>query len=325
MARKSPEMAHRALNAGGFRHPLERLLLGVCIVGSVTLFAALLLLAFNAQTVLSSLRDDSIATYRAENPEAADLPDEEVLLLLPEASTELFESIASLNPAVVLLAPLAIILITVWAVGKEYGKLRANALRITPRQFPQVYAMWESIARDLGMKRVPDLYTINGNGMLNAYAACVPGFRSFGAIYSDILETCLRNEDWDSLKFVLGHEAGHIRLGHVAWWYILFKFVFMFPPVKYIIGMPLGRAQEYSCDKVGHAFAHDDACKGLLMLTAGKHLYRDVAFEAHMEETVERGGLWATVANFTASHPILAWRVNAVRKGHNGGLFLRRR
>lgn len=92
MARKSPEMAHRALNAGGFRHPLERLLLGVCIVGSVTLFAALLLLAFNAQTVLSSLRDDSIATYRAENPEAADLPDEEVLLLLPEASTELFAS-----------------------------------------------------------------------------------------------------------------------------------------------------------------------------------------------------------------------------------------
>lgn len=325
MERKSPDTEPRALKAGRFRHPLERLLLGICILGSVILFAALLLLALNAQTVLSSLRDGSIATYRAENPEAAGLSDAEIVELLPDSSTALIESIESLDPATVLLAPLAIILITVWAVGKEYGKLRANALRITPRQFPQVYALWESIARDLGMKKVPDLYTINGNGLLNAYAACVPGFRSFGAIYSDILETCLRNEDWDSLKFVLGHEAGHIRLGHVSWWYILFKFVFMFPPVKYIIGLPLGRAQEYSCDKVGHAFAHDHDCKGLLMLTVGKHLYRDVDFDAHIEETVERGGLWSTLINFTAGHPILAWRVNAIRKEHNGGLFLRRK
>ncbi len=42
MARRSPEMAHRALNAGGFRHPMERLLPAICIVGSVTLFAGLL-------------------------------------------------------------------------------------------------------------------------------------------------------------------------------------------------------------------------------------------------------------------------------------------
>ncbi|MCY3711099.1 MAG: M48 family metallopeptidase [Caldilineaceae bacterium] len=325
MERKSLDGERRALNAGGFRHPMERLLLGICMVGSVVLFAALLLVAFNSQTVLSFFREESIAAYREESPEAADLSDEEVIALLPPETTELLARIESLNPVAILLGPLAVLLLTVWAMGREYGKLRANALRITARQFPQVYAMWASITRDLGMKKVPDLYTINGDGVLNAYAACVPGFRSFGALYSDILETCLRNEDWDSLKFILGHEAAHIRLGHVAWWYMLFKFVFTFPPFNYIIGLPLGRAQEYSCDKVGHAFAHDHDCKGLLMLTVGKHLYREIDFDAHMEETVERGGLWATLVNLSSGHPILAWRVNAIRKGHNGGLFLRRK
>ena len=170
----------------------------------------------------------------------------------------------------ILLAPVGFFLLIVWVTGREYGKLRANAVRITARQFPEVYAMWEGLAQDLGIKEVPDLYTINGNGLLNAYASCVPGFRHFSAIYSDILETCVRNEDWDSLKFILGHEAGHIRLRHVEWWYLLFTSIYNLPPLSYIIELPMGRAREYGCDKVGHALVQDHDCKGLLMLTAGK-------------------------------------------------------
>ena len=287
-------MENRTVDAGRLRHPMERRLLGICILGSVTLFAGALVL---------------------------------LLLPLPEESVQLLESMELPDPALVLLAPAAIVLLVVWQFGREYGKLRANAVRITARQFPQVYAVWEGVTRDVGLKKIPDLYTINGNGILNAYAACVPGFRAFGAINSDILETCLRNKDWDSLKFILGHEAGHIRLGHVSWWYILFTFIFRLPPLNYFIGLPLGRAREYSCDKVGHALAQDHDCKGLLMLTAGKHLYHGLDFASHMEESVEleRGGLWSTVVNFMATHPILAWRVNAIRRGHNGGVFLHRK
>ena len=46
-----------------------------------------------------------------------------------------------------------------------------------------------------GLKKVPELYTINGNGALNAFASCVPGFRYFSTIYSDILEACNRTTD----------------------------------------------------------------------------------------------------------------------------------
>ena len=106
----------------------------------------------------------------------------------------------------------------VFLTGKLYGTQRAQGVRITPEQFPEVYNMWHTMALGVRMKRVSELYTVNGNGVLNAFAAGVPGFRYFSTINSDILEACLRNQDWESLKFMLGHELGRMKLGHVTWW-----------------------------------------------------------------------------------------------------------
>ncbi len=286
-------MENRGIDTGRLRHPVERRLLAICILGSILLLVSL---------VVGGI----------------------VGLLQPE-STPLAGESDLVHPVYFILAPAGLLALIVFSTGREYGRLRANAVRITPQQFPDVYALWERVARDLGIPQVPDLYTINGNGLLNAYASCVPGFRSFSAVYSDILETCLRNEDWDSLTFILGHEAAHIRLGHVKWWYLVTTFIFNSPFLNFIIALPLSRAKEYSCDKVGYALTQDAECKGLLLLTAGKHLYNNLNTAEHIQETVEQGGLWATLVNFMAGHPILAWRVNAIRKGHNGGVYLRRR
>lgn len=318
-------MDNQALDVGRLRHPMERWLLGICIAGFIAAVAGVFLVEVSTGSVIaSSFKSEAFEEYRAQNPEAESLSDEEILSLLSDEDTELFRAYEILSPVIVLLAPAALLLLIVVGTGREYGKLRANAVRITPRQFPEVYAMWQDVTQQLGIKKVPDLYTINGNGLLNAYASCVPGFRHFSAVYSDILETCVRNQDRDSLKFILGHEAGHIRLRHVQWWYLLTTLIYNLPVVNYIIGLPLSRAKEYGCDKVGHALTQDYDCKGLLMLTAGKHLYNNLDLAEHIAETVDQGGLWQTVTNFLAGHPILAWRVNAIRKGHNGGIFLRR-
>ncbi len=319
-------MEQQLIDVGKLRHPVERWLLGLCIAASVMLFAIFLLLAFARGEVISLYTGEVVATYRQANPVAADLSDEAIRTLLPAEERETLEFLDTyLSPTIILLVPVGLMLLVVWTFGREYGKLRANAVRITARQFPEVYAMWEDLTRQVGIEEVPDLYTINGDGSLNALAGCVPGSRNFSAIYSDLLETCLRNEDWDSLKFILGHEAGHIRLGHVSWWYVMFTFLFNVAfPINYLIGLPLGRAKEYGCDKVGHAIAQDLDCKGLLMLTAGKHLYDGLDLAEHIEETVDQGSHWARVVNFTSTHPVLAWRINAIRKGHNGGVIFRK-
>ena len=109
---------------------------------------------------------------------------------------------------VVVIVPVVLLLWFVFLTGRLYGQQRAGAVRITSEQFPEVYEMWESMALAQGLKKVPELYTINGNGALNAFASCVPGFRYFSTIYSDTPGNLFENEDWDSLRFILGTNWG---------------------------------------------------------------------------------------------------------------------
>ena len=307
------------------RHPKEWVFFWLSALLTVAALLILLVLAIFRTEFIEMLETDYIEGYRALYPYAADMTDEEILPILPADEKQTVEWVSRLYVPVIVLAPAALLLWFVLAVGRIYGSQRAGAVRITPEQFPEVYEMWESMALAQGLKKVPELYTINGDGVLNAFAACVPGFRYFSSINSDILETCLRNEDWDSLKFILGHELGHMRLGHVTWWYFLITFMGNLPLVNYVLGLPLSRAREYGCDKIGHAMAQDDACKGLVMFAAGKHLYNQLDTQAHIEESTEERGFWMAIANFFSTHPIVAWRINAVRKNHNGGIFFYRK
>ena len=307
------------------RHPKEWVFFWLSALLTVAVLLILLVLAIFRTEVIEMLETDYIEGYRAQHPDAANLTDDEILPLLPADQKESLDWVSKLYVPVVVLVPVGLFILFVFQTGRLYGNQRAGAVRIMPEQFPEVYEMWESMALAQGLKKIPELYTINGNGALNAFASCVPGFRYFSTIYSDILEACLRNEDWDSLRFILGHELGHMRLGHVTWWYFLLTFPVNLPFVNYVLGLPLSRAKEYSCDRIGHAIAQDDAYKGLLMLTAGKHLYNQLDTQAHIEESTEERGFWMAIANLFSTHPIVAWRINAVRKNHNGGIFFYRK
>ena len=307
------------------RHPKEWVFFWLIALLTVAALLILLLLAVGRTEVIETLETDYIENYRALYPYAENMTEEEILPILPAEEKQVLDWFSQLYVPVVVIVPVGFLLWFVLLTGQLYGRQRAGAVRITPQQFPEVYQVWESMALAQGLKKVPELYTINGNGALNAFAACVPGFRYFSSIYSDVLEACLRNQDWDSLKFILGHELGHMRLGHVTWWYFLLTFLGQLPFVNYFIGLPLSRAKEYGCDKIGQAIAQDDAYKGLLMLSAGKHLYNQLDTQAHIEESTVEHGFWMTIANLSAGHPISAWRINALRKNQNGGIFFYRK
>lgn len=129
-------------------------------------------------------------------------------------------------------------------------------------------------------------------------------------------------DDRDALRFILGHELGHIRLKHVMWWYNLLTFVGNLPGLNYLIGQPLSRAREYGCDKIGYALTGDRACKGLLLLAAGKHLYRQVDIDAYEKDQIAGGQKWAAVHNFFIDHPVISWRIAAIRQNRHGDLFI---
>ncbi len=306
------------------KHPKENKLFGFGVIITAIILAIIFGGSFFRSEVINMVKDEMVLDYEKRDDAEVGLSREEILKKLSDDDKELIDIMESYYYwYIVTLTPLAFFLLILFLIGKIYGGVRGNSVRLDEKQYPEVYKIFSEMAQELGFEKIPELYLVNGNGTLNAYATCVPGVRNFAAIYSDILERCLRNNDLESLKFILGHELGHIKFNHVKWWYMFLTIWMNFPIVNYFFGLPISRAKEYGCDKLGEKLSKDSTGRPLMMLSAGKYAYRDIDLEKYMEEHFERGGFWAWLANLGQGHGIISWRIAAIRKKHHAGLIFR--
>ncbi|HEX8036319.1 MAG TPA: M48 family metalloprotease, partial [Ktedonobacterales bacterium] len=105
-----------------------------------------------------------------------------------------------------------------------------------------------------------------------------------------------------------------IRLHHTRLWYQLsLAFINVIP----LIPGFLSRAREYSCDRHG-AFLEPQGEEGLVLLTAGRYVYRQVDVTNLLDQAAQVRGFWPEVAQLTQSHPLTVWRL---KKLHELGLF----
>jgi Zn-dependent protease with chaperone function len=184
--------------------------------------------------------------------------------------------------------------------------VRGSAVQLSRRQFPAIHAVKEDFARRLGLKRDPEIYLVSGNGALNAFAASTFGY-DFVVIHSELFSnTYERNKD--ALAFIVGHELGHLRLGHTRLWYQL--------STAYVDRVPLlrgflSRAREYSCDRHG-AYLAPQGEKGLVLLTAGRYVYKQVDIEGLLEQARRFRGFWPVVAQLPQSHPFAVRRIRTL-------------
>ena len=201
-----------------------------------------------------------------------------------------------------------------------YAQQRVRGIRMSPTQFPEGYQMVVEAARAAGLRRVPDAYVISGNGTLNAFAAG-HGFRRYICVYSDMFEVGGKTRDPEALRYVIGHEVGHIAAGHVSYFRLLFTNSFMRLPV---VGQALSRAQEYTADNFGYRLSPDGARGGMKVLAGGKYLNKQVNFDEFADRAVTDGGLAVWFVNLISSHPVLTWRAHAIRNRQEPGrLFWR--
>ncbi len=83
-------------------------------------------------------------------------------------------------------------------------------LKVTPDNFPEIYEMVREAGTVLNLSRVPDLY-IQDEAGINALTAGVE--RPVVVLNASCID-CL---SLDELFFVVGHELGHIKSGHVLY------------------------------------------------------------------------------------------------------------
>ena len=190
--------------------------------------------------------------------------------------------------------------------------IRGSAVRLSPRQFPDIYAVKDDFARRLNLRRDPEIYLMSGNGALNAFAASTFGY-DFVVIHSELFSNTYEKNK-DALAFIIGHELGHLRLGHTRLWYQLSTaYVDRVP----LLGKFLSRAREFSCDRHG-AYLAPRGEEGLVLLAAGRYVYKEVDVGDLLEQARRFRGFWPTLAQLPQSHPFTVRRLKVL---YDSGFF----
>ncbi|MEV0463580.1 M48 family metallopeptidase [Nocardia tengchongensis] len=204
--------------------------------------------------------------------------------------------------------------------GMNYAAQRVNGVKMSPTQFPEGFRMVQEAAARFGMATVPDAYVVTGNGQINAFASG-HGFRRYVVVYSDLFEISGAARNPEALAFIIGHEVGHIAAGHVSYWRQLGMFLAPFLP---ILGNSLIRSQEYTADNHGFCNRPQGAATAMQTLAAGKYLNNLVGFDEMADRAPQEKGFFVWIVNAMASHPVLTWRMSALRdRSRHGKLFWR--
>jgi len=116
---------------------------------------------------------------------------------------KLRKRLATMKPLV--LASKAILSVTL-AIQKQM--LAMKGIVVGPQQYPEIYATAQDCAERLGIG-VPQVYILY-NPVINAYTLATEESGDMIVIHSSLVEACTPAE----LKFIIGHECGHIHNLH---------------------------------------------------------------------------------------------------------------
>lgn len=188
------------------------------------------------------------------------------------------------------------------------GSIRGNGVRISEHQFPEVYERVKVMSEQMGLAKVPDVFVIQSEGILNAFATRFWG-RNMVVLYSEIFDLG-REQGKEELDFIIAHELAHVRRRHV-WKNILIA------PAQFIpfLAQAYSRSCEYSCDREAAFITNNPvaAKRALTILSIGKKTYTEVNEDAFVEQisTESHGVVW--LSEVLSTHPNLPKRIQSVR------------
>ncbi|GKY89004.1 M48 family metallopeptidase [Sinisalibacter aestuarii] len=217
-----------------------------------------------------------------------------------------------------LAAPLYIFVMRFYQIARD----KANAVRVGPEQFPEIWALYQDVARRLGFEAPPRLYIKNGNGVVNAYAMSCNTRAKYVVLHAEI--ALLMDTSPETVEFVLAHELSHHRLRHVS---LLRLVVTFLPRLIPAFGVSQVRAQEYSADRLAHSVCnHHRETISLLMI--GPWINHKVDHDALNRQTEEERGEWfIRAANVMSNHAVGVKRYRALQEidekgyGAHGDMF----
>jgi Zn-dependent protease with chaperone function len=210
-----------------------------------------------------------------------------------------------------------------------------TSIRVDERQFPKVHAAYLEAANTLDVTKRPELF-VTADFRLNSWAV---GIDDPIIVITSAMVDLL--DDDDELRFVLGHELGHVESGHALYTTMLLKLVnlgsslgwlsFGALGLRALIGalMEWSRKAELSGDRAGLLAVQDPAAalRVHMKLAGGGHLadLDTVAFKAQGEEYLNTKDVRDSVLKFLlveqTTHPFAVVRSAELNRWVDSGAY----
>ena len=209
------------------------------------------------------------------------------------------------------------------------SEMLGTAVKVGPVQFSRVHAIVQDCARTLGISE-PTVYIVPQIASINA-ATYGTEDEAFIMVHAATIDHLTDEE----LRFVIGHECGHIQNNHVVYLttlHVLRMFVqnlagVLFAPLLLPVTLALSawsRAAEVSCDRAGLLCCKDlgVATRAFVKLAVGgKVLFREINVDAYLDQFREGREGVGRVRELAASHPYLPRRIEALRIFADSALY----
>lgn len=198
----------------------------------------------------------------------------------------------------------------------QRNELLGKSVKITRKQFPELYDATAACAAELGIA-MPSVY-VQSSPTINAqtYGTNDEAFIILNSQLVDLF-------DADELRFVIGHECGHLQNNHVV-----YKTAASFLSqgvgayVKWAVipaSLALNswsRRGEITCDRAGLVCCKSEtaAINAMLKLAVGsRELFRQIDVDEYMRQLDGLGEGAGRFSELLSTHPYLPKRVQAIR------------
>lgn len=199
----------------------------------------------------------------------------------------------------------------------QKNELLGSSVKVSRRQFPHLHDLVVDCARTLDIA-MPTVYVTQNISSLNAGT-----FGTDDEAFIVINSALIDRFDDEELKFVIGHECGHIQNNHVVYHTaanFLAQGVITF--VKWAV-IPArvalngwSRRGEITCDRAGMVCCRSEeaALRAMMKLALGsRKLFEEVDLDEYLLQVdgIKEG--WGRFSEYFASHPYLPKRVQALK------------
>ncbi len=185
----------------------------------------------------------------------------------------------------------------------SYARNSAESIRCGTDQFPTLYALLQEACAIMDVPE-PELY-VRYNNTYNAYTAGMA--RTYIVLHSALIDDFTDEE----ILFILGHELGHIKCGHVLYHMVGLLLIPLLEEIGQLtlglgklagMGLVMGfmewmRQAEFSCDRAGALVCQDVevALRTIMKLGAGSTRFNGEmnldAFRAQAQDHMDNSGL----------------------------------